>query len=450
MSPTKSRGRFELRSDKDVDRWYRNTARGALSTADNYLRVFGLFCEQNKITPRQFIKMGDKARTELLEDHIDSMLKKGKSPAYAGVLRKSALSWVKHNGKSFIRDIRIRGSHLPFRRVEIPSQDQLRAYLNIADAQGKVTVALIAFSGLRPEVLGDYHGDKGLTLRDLPETSIVNNELVFEKIPCRIVVPPQLSKTLNGYMTFLGPEGCEYLKAYFQQRAMVIEYKKRGIVYTRGEKFTKDSPVITPTQNRKKPFIRSLNISGIIKKYMCAARIDGPPYNWRSYFSTGCMQAQRTGLPRDYQEHFMGHRGGIEHTYSFQKSIRKDTVEDMRDAYSHILPFVETRHKSLAPDPMKYLKLLLMAQGYTDEGIKNLDITNKTEEEIIEIIQHSPNRAVAEDESSQKVIPIAELESALKEGWIFKSVLPGNKAVIERQHTGKSAAPPSQIPPSLP
>lgn len=38
--------------DEDVRRWYDNLAAKSMVTAEGYLRTLGLFCELNKITPR--------------------------------------------------------------------------------------------------------------------------------------------------------------------------------------------------------------------------------------------------------------------------------------------------------------------------------------------------------------------------------------------------------------
>ena len=50
--PEKGSGaRQAILSDVDVRRWYESLARGARSTADNYLRILGRFLELNDLTP---------------------------------------------------------------------------------------------------------------------------------------------------------------------------------------------------------------------------------------------------------------------------------------------------------------------------------------------------------------------------------------------------------------
>ncbi len=71
----------------------------------------------------------------------------------------------------------------------------------------------MAHGGLRPECLGNYRGDEGLRVKDLPDATLVNGLLTFTKIPTRILVPAHLSKRQQAFFTFLGDEGCNYLAA---------------------------------------------------------------------------------------------------------------------------------------------------------------------------------------------------------------------------------------------
>jgi hypothetical protein len=79
-----------------------------------------------------------------------------------------------------------------------------------ADEKGRVVWVLLAHSGLRPEVLGNYDGADGLRVKDLPEMEIRKTEVVFTKIPTLVRVRQSLSKKSHEYFTFLGSEVCEY------------------------------------------------------------------------------------------------------------------------------------------------------------------------------------------------------------------------------------------------
>ena len=108
----------------------------------------------------------------------------------------------------------------------------------------RVPISLMAFSGFRPEVLGNSEGTDGLKVADFWEMQIefeknektqqeivesgkvkfgvyerVKGEMVWvPKIPTLIVVRIESSKTRIEYVTFLNEEGCLAVKDYLEQR----------------------------------------------------------------------------------------------------------------------------------------------------------------------------------------------------------------------------------------
>lgn len=87
-------------------------------------------------------------------------------------------------------------------------------------------------------------------MKDLPEMEY-NNGNVELKIPTLVIVRKELSKAGHQYFTFLGEEGCEYVKDYLEERIR------------EGEKITSESPMITPKQ-KMKPFVRVVNVGDTI------------------------------------------------------------------------------------------------------------------------------------------------------------------------------------------
>ncbi|MEE9586022.1 MAG: hypothetical protein V3W09_03885, partial [Nitrososphaerales archaeon] len=61
----------KLLRDADVKRWYSNLAKGSNILADVYLRALGRFCEQVKLTPKQFVTMPLKKMEDVAQDFID-------------------------------------------------------------------------------------------------------------------------------------------------------------------------------------------------------------------------------------------------------------------------------------------------------------------------------------------------------------------------------------------
>jgi hypothetical protein len=59
----------------------------------------------------------------------------------------------------------------------------------MASLRGRVSIALMAFSGLRPQSLGNYDGSDGIRLGDFPKAEIHPGGVEFKKcLPCSLYV----------------------------------------------------------------------------------------------------------------------------------------------------------------------------------------------------------------------------------------------------------------------
>src|SRR5207249_5351290 len=183
--PRRGEGKWhELLEDPDIKRWYDNLARGSQATAENYYRVLGRFLAANGLTAKAFLRLKSTQRENLVADHISALLNANKAASYVEVTKKAVSSWLDWNGMRMVRKIRIPGAgrRPSLREAHIPSQEELRQVLNVADARARTAIALIAFSGLRPEALGSCLGDAGLRLRGFGEARGGASRLICE--PC--------------------------------------------------------------------------------------------------------------------------------------------------------------------------------------------------------------------------------------------------------------------------
>lgn len=425
--PAEGKGKHQaLLAHEDVKRWYDNLARGSKATADNYLRTLGRFLNAHDLDPGDFVALPPRERDDLLADFVTAQIDAGRAGSYVLVTKKVVTSWLDWHGEKLVRNIKVPNtSKRPaLKDAHIPTQDELKGVLAVADARARAAVGLMAFSGVRPQVLGGYEGDDGLRFEDLVEARTEDGELVFDQVPTRVVIPGRLNKTGHTYFTFLGPEGCEYLAAYVRERAVA------------GEAVTAESPVLTP-KKVDKPFMRSLNVSNVIRKPMRAAGLEEPPYMWRSYFASRTMLAEADGLSRDYRQFFMGHRGDIEHVYALHKQLPPDTVEAMRRGYQAALEYLETRPTDRREDPvLEMVGLFLQARGYSEAEVEEMDLAARSKEELIEIFRQEPGAGPHHNGNGsgvrQKVVHVEKLEKALAEGWTFKASLPDGRAVVER------------------
>ena len=416
------RGRHQkLLENPDVRRWNENVARGAQATADNYLRILGLFLEEYSLSPAAFAKMNGKARDDLLSDHFTKMHNAGKAGSYAAVVKKAAISWLDHNGKKLKRTIKIEDAQATptLHDERVPTQDELRLILLAASPRDRVSCALVAHAGLRLEVIGNYGGDDGLRIRDLPELQISGKEVKFEKIPTQAVVRPELSKAGHRYFTFLGEEGCGYLKEYLEARLRA------------GESLEPDTDLVSPAKAYKQ-FIRTLNIGDGIRKAIRGAGFRWRPYVLRAFFDTQLLYGESKGkVAHDYRVFWMGHTGSMEARYTTNKGrLPKEMVEDMREAYGRCEPFLSTaptRHQ--ADTQANVAKVMLIGLGYTEEDLAKVSFEDLDPTAFQELVRKKMG-AGSSNGSRQKVVGLDDVAGHLAQGWTVAMALNHNQAVL--------------------
>jgi hypothetical protein len=412
-----------LLDDPKIKRWHANVARGSLITADVYLRRLGNFCESSGISPDKLVAMDEEALRDLLLDTVTEMEKKY-TGSYTKSVIKAVKSWLSHNGIEIKRGIKIRGAEdsPTLKDEKVPSQPELKKIFFSTDLKGRTASVLIAHCGLRIETVGNYLGDDGLRIRDLPELKVIDESVEFEKIPAMVLVRKELSKAGHQYFTFLSEEGCGYVKDYLEQRVR------------EGEKLGKDSPIVTPKQ-RMKPFIRSTNVGDVIRDGIRKAGFTWRPYVLRSYFDTEMMLAESKGLVlHDYRQFWMGHKGDIEHRYTLNKGrLSGEVVEDLREAYRRSQEYLQTgRSESDSEERMKdtFKKQMLLVAGFKPEEVEEMDLSMDDASFVELARKRLLGQSTEGQDSSQKVVSVGDVDSYLSKGWGYVASLPGDKIIL--------------------
>jgi len=225
-----------LLDDPDVKRWFDNSARGSIVTAESRLRILGNFCQSIGTDPKSFLKLSDEEITNTLMDHVTKLEKEKRAGSYIEHILKTVKSWLSHNHRDLKGKIKIKGSRdtPTLRNERTPTTDELHNIFLSAGKKVRVSAALMAHSGLRVETIGNYKGTDGLRVKDLPEVKIENGKISFQQIPTIITVRRELSKAGHQYLTFLSEEGCQFVQDYLEERIRD------------GEEITSESPIVTP------------------------------------------------------------------------------------------------------------------------------------------------------------------------------------------------------------
>jgi hypothetical protein len=282
---------------------------------------------------------------------------------------------------------------------------------------------MVAHAGLRLESLGNYAGNDGLRMRDLPELKIKGSDVSFEKIPTMVVVRSVLSKTRHEYFTFLTEEACSYVKDYLEERLR------------NGEQFTPDSAIVRP-KVAQKPFIRTVNIGDIMRLAIRSAGLPWRPYVLRCYFDTQLMLAESKGLVlRDYRQFWMGHKGDIENRYTTNKQrLPESVIEDMREAYTRSQEYLQTT-KTVENGEEKlaqaFRKQILIVAGFKQEEVGKTDLSQISDEELQDMVRKKLLGNSSANGTKQRVVNTREVESYLAKGWEYVANLPNKKVVIK-------------------
>ena len=445
-----------LLKDRDLKRWHHDVTTGSKITGDVYLRRLGAFCNDVHKTPQELIKLNDKALVDLISDYVMQKEKEGKAGSYIKNTIKAVKSWLAFNSITLPRKIKVANSEdTPTLTEErIPTKEELKKIFNAGDSRERSACAIVAFSGVRIGVLGNYDGTDGLKLKDIEDLEIDGDRVVFKKIPALIRVRKELSKSGKSYLTFLGSEGCSYLETYLLERIRS------------GETLTPESALITASKlgYRVKPHITATNVGDTIRNAIRNAGFEWRPYVLRAYFDSRLLLAQDERLmPRDYRSFFMGHVGDIEHRYTLNKGrLPDDMIESMRSAYEKSTKFLETDKKGLSEEELKqrfeeqqksldrqFREQMLLLVGFTKEEIEAQNLLQKTTEEIQQIVKDklsgsilSPqdiDKQIERDKlelskkvngARQKIIPISLLEKYMQADFEFMALIGSDKAII--------------------
>jgi len=437
-----------LDSDPNVRRWYFNNAKGSVITADVYLRRLGGFCRLANISPGAYAKLPKRKMEEMAFDFIQEMENKispetGKkyAPSYVESNLKAILSWAKWNRKSF--EMRIKIADLKKRPTieaeRVPTNEELRLLLH-ADTtplRTRVSIAIMAFAGCRPEVQGNYLGLEGLRLKDFKELAIKEGTVSFTKVPTLIIVRPELSKSRYWYPTFLLEEGCELVKQFLEKRIDA------------GEVLTPESGVVVSTEHDAKianrlprhdasPFLRTNKITNEIRKCMRAVKLPWRPYVFRSYFDTQQMLAESKGLvSHTYAQAFMGHGGDIESVYTLRKAeLPPEILEDMRSSYTKVEELLSTRKPSVSMSEVELMtrRQILLFSEFTEREIDELgDLGKYSIQDLKELDRKKEFEKLGlNGHSTQKIVPWGELRQHIMNGWeLVQRLDDTNEAIVK-------------------
>jgi hypothetical protein len=283
----------------------------------------------------------------------------------------------------------------------------------------------MAFAGVRPQVLGNYHGTDGLCIHDLPELDFDRKRVVFKMIPTRILIRDNLSKMGYNYEAFLCEEGCTILEKYLISRMKV------------GEELAPESPVIAEMTSGRP--LCTKTICQDIRDAFREAGFQWRPYILRRYFDTRMGQASaraELGLPDSWVTFWMGHAGDIETLYRLRKRLPDSLLEQMRHAYCRAAETMLQTTKPAGEDTTmvrrEFRAVALSSVGFSEEEVKRLDLDRLNVDEFQQLIRTKLGLNQAVKSRKELVVTASEAKNYINtKGWRFKGSMATGDVVIE-------------------
>lgn len=414
-----------LRETGSTARWYRNLQQGSPITADVYVRTLGLYCERNHTTPEQILadaKSG--ALRDGLIDFVAMLQGEGKRGSYIVRFKKVLNSWCLFNGvEPKLKDIKIRGANdaSTLSSESPPRKEELAKILRLASTRGRAIIALLAFSGLRPESLGNYKGTDAIRLGDVDGLVITPDGIEISKIPALLHVRGSISKKGHKYFTFIPGEGVKYVLDYLNSRIKA------------GESLTKESPLVGADKR-----YQTFKHSGIMRTVMVEKRardaIRGAgfkfrPYALRVYFASALDAAEYDGgrVTHNWRAFWFGHKGDMSARYSTNKQLPPEMVEQMRESFQKCCKYIETVNyeEDESSTMIDFYIGQLEGAGFSREEIEKLNLPQLTPREIgkamVEKMRSTSREGPDVEEKSAKteykLVSEDELAAYLEQGW---------------------------------
>ena len=139
-------------------------------TASVALRKFRYAAKAMNVTPQQVAKMSPKEATYFLIEMVSKFDREGKRGSTIESYYKAVKNWMAWNDITITKKIKINQSEQGLYETEVvPAAKELKRILDVSNLRTKVVVNLMAFCGVRPEVVGNLVTDDSLRVGDFPE-----------------------------------------------------------------------------------------------------------------------------------------------------------------------------------------------------------------------------------------------------------------------------------------
>lgn len=410
-------------------------------SSDNMYRNIGLFCEKMNLEPDQLPELSMSGElTNVFEKFVGDMERAKKMGSYISKYKHAINNFLVFCSQKYHTEIKKldteifnEGKASKYNGERIPLKNELQRILEKATPRGRVVISLMAFSGLRPESIGNYNGSDGIRLKDMEGLDISDpDNIKFKEFPFKIRVRDtlnpvtRLSKNGNAFWTLGGHQTAQYVIDYLRER---VEY---------GEKLTPDSPLIQfakhgfGLKNTKKDRPDTEHVRREVRLSMRSANFPERPYTLRRYFMQTLSTAELKGfISMEWRLFLSGHSGNIQSTYVNQKENLNPELEKMvKESFTKCLKLLETEHYEAEDDKSMLYNALLLTAHFSEEEIAQLNLNSLSDTDIIGLIKKRLSDNLQGNSEKYMSVPVAEINNWAKKGYVFKGFIPSSELCL--------------------
>jgi integrase len=417
--------------------WYDERSLRSVLSADVDARKLALLLERLKLDPSGIVREAkedpDRLRSRLVR-YASDMKKAGKLDTYIEKTFSGLRSYLAFRRVTFDGFPRL-GSAIgtSIANERPPTPEELSRILQRLSLRGRTVALLMAHSGVRPQVLGSYRGERGLVLDDLPDLDL--KTLSFREQPFVVRVRAELSKPGVAYLTMGSHESAETISTYLSDRREAGEVLKADSPLVAGatEGDLRGAARRRVRQARfRRGFMATGNVTVELARVLHASAGKGErlrPYSLRGFFSTRLMLAEGAGkITRDLREAFLGHDlKSVSRRYNLGKKWGEDVLLEARAAYKRAEPWLLTSGGAAtvsAEEIQREAAVLLLTgfKGKSEADARKL-VEGKSGPELADLIRSNAK-------PREQAVPVDEVPRLLSDGWEFVSALNGTLAVL--------------------
>ena len=434
-APTATERKRLLLEHPDISTWIKDRSPGTASVQLDHVRIF---LERTGLDVDGLTRLARKDERKLRNVVLDFVHERQAAELkakYVGNIWWSVRSFLASVGAApaWNPTVKETGADEEDEARIVPSHAQVSEVASATkSARDRMVVMVLASSGVRIGTFGNQNGHAdGLRLKHLIDIRL-DQEPHFERTPPMLRIPSHLAKSNEAYYTGITPAAAEAVLVYLKERIK------------KGEKLVPESPLVVPDGRGVRESRKTADGFEVVMRKSLASRVQAAidtvfpgknrptPHALRAFFSTQLETAEARGaISRSRRFFFTAHRlGGVDEGYNLSRPLPPSKVEDLREDFRRVLPFLELDQRERKGADAKGEMKAVLAGALTEMAAEGKG--NEALEQMVRRLLEHLNGAMpvervtaataipsAPSSSTPKPVSRAEAEVLFTQGWKY-------------------------------